>query len=236
MAEKSKKQILSSVLKWAQIILNGGEQPATDDPQLKKATIADLNLDDLRREKIAYEQEEKKCLASVKEKEKLKRTLFDDAVQTSSEREQRVIARKIKEIDDEADLTDRDLKYYSKQIRFINGLIYFKKRSLVSNHSGTESILTKIGLEDLTKILSEASLDADTYEDKLNEALGIITEAKGYRLEDRVDQDEIEIMRAIQQAREAAEKNPSSLDQQYESMNRTLDERKKASSEKEEDF
>jgi hypothetical protein len=60
----------------------------------KVANLDDLKLDELRREKIRLEQEERKMLSDLRGIEDQKRKLFEEGVRNPSEREQRARLRK----------------------------------------------------------------------------------------------------------------------------------------------
>jgi hypothetical protein len=236
MAEKSKKQILSSVLKWAQVILNGGEQAEASDPQLKKMKIEDVPVDDLRREKISLEQEERKLLARLKDIEKQKRLVFDDGVQAAGVREQRVNARRYKELDDEASNMDKMLQIISQQMRVLNGLVQLKERSRMAAESGLNSIIKDMDLHDLTVYITKASVDGEFNMDKLSQILGHLGEADGLSPEYREDQDVIDIMHAMQQAREATDASPESHESIIQDLNKSIEARKQAAESGEEEF
>ena len=89
----------------------------------QKARLEDIKLDDLKREKVRLEQEERKMLSDVRNLEAEKRKLFEEGVRNSSEREQRVMARRIKELDEQAKNMDQNLQGISKQMRILNGLM-----------------------------------------------------------------------------------------------------------------
>lgn len=200
------------------------EDAAPIDDGLKAATLDDLKLDDLRRENVRLEQEERKMLARLRELEARKRQLFEEGVRNPSEREQRVVARRIKELDVRASNMDSMLQAISKQMRILNGLIQVKERTRVMAESGISKLLSDIDLSDLIVYIDKSSVDGEFHMNKFNDLLGILEEADSISPEYREDQDVMEIMRSMQAAREVAD-SPESLDQRYAEFNRQLAEK-----------
>jgi len=195
---------------------------------MKAASLDDLKLDDLRRESVRLDQEERKMLARIRELETKKRQLFEEGVSNPSEREQRVIARRIKELDVRADNMDRMLQAISKQMRIITGLIQVKERTRVMAESGISKLLSDIDLQDLIITIDKASVDGEFHMNKFDEVLGILEEADSLSPEMREDRDVLDIMESMQEARENLDLAPEAFDEQYEVFNRRLAEQKEA--------
>ena len=206
--------------------LLGGSEDKEAPAAIEGATLDDLKLDDLRREKVRLEQEERKMLARLRDVEGKKRQLFEEGVSNASEREQRVIARRIKELDVRAANMDRMLQAISKQMRIINGLLQVKERTRVMAETGISKLLSDIDLGDLIVYVDQASVDGEFHMNKFDDLLGILEEADSLSPEYREDQDVLEIMQAMQSAREAAD-SPEALEDSYEEFSRKLEEQKK---------
>ena len=191
-----------------------------------KAGLQDVSLDELRREKIRFDQEERKMLARLREVEEQKRKLFEEGVRNASEREQRVLARRIKEVDVEAGNMDRMLQAISKQMRIINGLIQVKERYRVLAESGISGILKDIDLQDLIIYIDKASVDGEFHLDKFDELLNALEESDSVSPGFKEDQDVTEIMKAMQQAREASD-SPEALERQFSEMSKRIKHEKK---------
>jgi len=186
-----------------------------------KKKLEDLQLDDLRREKIRLEQEERKMLARLKNTEQEKRNLFNEGVKKASDREQRVLARRIKELDVEASNMDRMLQMVSQQMRVLNGLVQIKERTRMAAESGLNSILADIDLQELIIYIDQASVSGEFNWDKFNEVLNVLEEADSLSPEYREDQDVMEIVRAMSEAREAAD-SPEAIEQRFDQMDQQM--------------
>jgi len=168
-----------------------------------KKTIADITLDELRREKIRLDQDERKLLARVREVEANKRKLFEEGVRNPSEREQKILARKIKELDVEARNMDRNLQFFSRQLRIINGFIQLKENQRILAESGVASLMGDIDLQTLQVYVDKAAVNGEFHMDKFSEILSTLEEAGSVASTIGEDDDVLQIVRAMQQAREA---------------------------------
>ncbi len=208
---------------------NAGETSET--PQ--KMRLEDLTLDDLRREKVRLDQEERKLLARLRDIEKRKKALFAEGTRNSSEREQRAIARRIKDLDVEARNLDRLLQVISKQQRILNGLVQVKESARVMSQTGISRILQEIDLQDLIIYIDQASVDGEFHLDKFDELIRALEEADAASTEITEDQDVLDIVRAMQEAQAVAD-SPEALEEYYDEAARRLEERRKQEQEDEE--
>lgn len=186
-----------------------------------KVNIEDVSIDDLRREKIRLDQEERKLLARLREVEAEKRKLFEDGVRNASEREQRVFARRIKEKDVEAGNMDRMLQAISKQMRILNGLIQVKESSRMMTNSGIADVLKGLDLQDLVNYIDKASVDGEFHVDKFDDIIHALEEADSLSPQYKEDKDVMDIMNAMQQARESAD-NPAVMEEQFNAMSEEI--------------
>ncbi len=187
----------------------------------KKKTIADITLDELRREKIRLDQDERKLLARIREVEVDKRKLFEEGVKNPSEREQKILARKIKELDVEARNMDRNLQFFSRQLRIINGFIQLKENQRILAESGLASLIGDIDLQTLQIYVDKASVSGEFHMDKFSEILGTLEEAGSVTSAVQEDDDVLQIVRVMQQAREA-EDPVQAVSEKYKDVDRVL--------------
>ena len=186
-----------------------------------KTSLDDLSLDDMRREKIRLDQEERKMLARLREVEGQKRNLFEEGVRNASEREQRVVARRIKELDVEAASMDRTLQAISKQTRIINGLLQVKERYRFMAESGVSGLLKDIDLQDLIIYIDKASVDGEFHLDKFDELIRALEEAEAVAPGFKEDKDVQDIVLQMQKAREALD-NPEAMEQQFAELSQRM--------------
>jgi hypothetical protein len=194
------------------------------DAAVKKARLEDLSIDDLQREKIRLAQEERKLIARLKEVEKQKKQLFAEGVQNDSDRERRVIARRIKELDVEANNMDRMLQIISKQMRTLNGLMQLKERARMASESGLTNLITNLDLEELIRYIDKASVDGEFNMDKFNQVLEALEEAEAVSPEYREDQDVLDLVAAMEETRTRLD-HPDALEKGYNEVEQRLSKR-----------
>jgi len=216
MAEK-KPTLVDFGLKVLRQLL--AEKPAAAQTAAStRVKIDEIPLDDLKREKVRLEQEERKLMAQMREMEGEKKKLFSEGVRNSSEREQRVLARRIKELETRADGVDRILQAISKQVRTIGGLIQIKERIRMQNESGLSSVIGAIDLNDLITFVDQASVDGEFQMSKFDELLRAMEQSEAVSPQYSEDEDVLDIVKQMQMAREAAD-SPEAMEQHFEELN-----------------
>ncbi len=198
----------------------------------EKKTLDDVKLDDLRREKTRLDLEERKMLARIREVESDKKKLFEEGVKNPSEREQKIMARKIKELDVEAKNMDRNLQFFSKQLRIINGFLQLKENQRIIKESGISSVIGDIDLQTLQIYVDQATVDGEFHMDKFSEILGTLEEAGSVTSVASEDDDVMQIVKAMQQAKES-EDPARAVSDKYDEVDKLLASRSKEKPEEE---
>lgn len=177
----------------------------TPTPPPAKKTIETMTGDELLEKRTRLDLEEQKVLRNINDLERQKTELFDNGVRKAlSDREQMVIARRIKELEDEARNLDRSLQLFAKQRRIINGIMYIKRDQRMLESLGLQDIFS-VDLAELQHWLSENTAQSETMLKKLEE-LGNTLESENGLLSPVKEDDEVtRIFQQMQRAREAAE-------------------------------
>ncbi len=197
-----------------------GDEPTA--APAKPKTLDDLSTDDIKREKLRLEQEEKRVLGHIKQVEHEKRQVFaEGAAGGESDRELRIRARKIKELDMQARNMDKTLSVYSKQLRILNGFLQLKENKRLLNDSGISNLISGLDLDTLQGYIDDASLEGEFQLDKFEDILGKLEGSNNLMNNISEDPDVDEIMLAMQQARDAADQ-PEVIDQQLEQLTNRL--------------
>lgn len=184
-----------------------------------KIRLEDVTMDDLQREKVRLDQEQRKMLAQLREMEANKKKMFAEAVRNTSQREQMVIARSIKEVELRIEGMDRMMQSISKQLRTVNGLILIKERVRMQSESGLTSLIGTIDLNDLVTYVDKASVDGEFQMNKFDQVLNAMEQAENISPQYSEDQDVLEILHQIQMAQESGD-DPTSLEQHFDELNR----------------
>jgi hypothetical protein len=206
MADK-KSSIVDFGINLLRDLLNSTAKSQPVPEAVKKVKLEEVPLDTLKMEKIQLEQHEKKTLSRLREIEGRKRQLFSEGVQgQSSEREQLVLARKIKEMDGEAAGLDQVLQALSKQMRVVNGLVQIKERSLILS-STSQTILSQLNMDDVLRYVNLSSADGEFQMTKFDDLLRAMDMNAAIAPEFSEEKDVLDIVNAMKRAREAGEQS-----------------------------
>ena len=141
-----------------------------------RQTLDDLSTDELRKERIRLENEEKKLMKRLDDIEEEKKRTFIQGRDESSERKKMVLARKYKELDVQARNMERNMQYFSKQLRIVNGFLNLKENERILKASGLSNIISRMDLQELQIYVDEASIDGSFQFDKLQDVLTTLEE------------------------------------------------------------
>lgn len=135
-------------------------------------TLDDISADELRREQVRLEQQEKKLLKEIQEYEAKKQEYFAQGkAAKGSVHMQRSLALKIKSVDDQVRMTDRKLRTVAKQLQATNNFLFLKQSKRELEQSGLFSAINAMDLEQLDAWIERASIDGELNVSKLEEML-----------------------------------------------------------------
>lgn len=182
-----------------------------------KKTVKDIALDELSTEKIKLSEEEKRTVSKIERGEGQKAKLFKEGVGEPSKRKKAIIARKIKELDEQVKELDRDHRMISKKIRTVDRLIKVRKRESKLKEKGLWSTVAKMSPEELDEYLLGVSTEKAGEETRVGEILGVLEEgAESYEtLEEEED-----IEKIIEKMEEAGESGE--IEEKYEEMDKDV--------------
>ena len=178
----------------------------------RKKKLGDISLDDLKREKIRLEQEEKKYTHRVDAIEEEKKALFMAGKDETSQRKQLILARKIKEKDAEAKNIEKNLQFFSRQLRIINGFMQLKENQRILEQSGISAIISNVDLQELQIYVDQATIDGVFHMDKFSEILNTLEESERLVGPVAEEKDILAIVEAMQEARASEELDPEAVE------------------------
>jgi len=167
----------------------------------RKRTLKDIPMDELRKERTRLEQNEHKLIKRVEELEKKKQEFFLKGKDEPSERQRRIYARKIKELDVQAKNIDKNLKLISQQLRVVTGLIQLKENEELWAQMGLSDILMSMDISELQKHIEVATVEGEFNVEKLATVLRHIEEADTLLETTGEDKDIEAILQAMEEAR-----------------------------------
>lgn len=188
----------------------------------RKQTLADIELDDLMRERIGLEQEETKTIGRIDDLEKQKLQLFMQGKDEASDLQRRVLANKIKELDSRAKGLGQNLQFISRQLRIINGFTQLKENERLLLKSSLSTVISNMDLSELQAYVDQASLEGVFQMDKFSQILGALEEGEQVGAEAEMDDDVSAIMRAFEEAKLAEAEDPAEAERIARERLRTL--------------
>lgn len=171
-------------------------------------TLDDISLEDLRREQIRLQQQEKKLVLEIDGLEDEKKSLFQEGQNAAgSVHRQRSIAQRIVGVDRRVKMSDRKLRTISKQLQAINNFIYLKQSKRELEQSGLFGIINNMDLEELDNWIEKASIDGELNVGKLEDMLTRVSSSMNLASEIEEDPEVASIMAMFQQGGSVEELN-----------------------------
>ena len=170
-------------------------------------TLESVSTDELRRERIRIEQEEARQIKKLQELEQNKQKLFEKGTDEPSQRQQVVVARKIKELDQQGRNYDQTLKLLSRQLRIISGFLHVKENKQLLEKTAVSSLLAKMDLADLQRFVEAATVEGQFQMDKFEHILGTLEDYDLDTTAASEDADTLAIVETMNRARAAKEIN-----------------------------
>jgi len=230
MATPTKKNMRTTLIEAGRQVIKDLLGLGANSEAPKKMTITDIKIEDVQRGKIRLEHRESQILDEMKEVEAHKRKLFEEGVKNASEREQKVIARKILELDNKAKNLDRLLQAVSIQMRVINSFVQIKEQEKMNKEMGIASIFGDVPLEDLIGYMEDAMVDGDLNMKRLQQLARDI-EKRNRSFESISDEAEVlDVVRQMQEAREVLD-SPEAVDEKFREMENSIKKQEKPAEE-----
>lgn len=169
----------------------------------KQQRLDDLDMDDLRKARAKLEREQDRVLHQIDEIEKNKTVLDAQGRAERSARKQKLLAQKILQLESQAKRLDRNLAYFSKQLRIVDGFIFLKENQRVLASTPLGDILARMDTAELQEYVDQATIDGTFQLEKMNALLGIFEEDSELLKADEDDEKIADIVAGWQQAQES---------------------------------
>jgi hypothetical protein len=143
------------------------------------------------------------------------------------------MARKIKELNAAANVKDRQLGMISSQARVLTGLMMVKENRNLVEQLGVSSLISKMDIEELKGYVEQATVEGKFQMDRFAEVLKAV-EGPQTGWEDEEDSEVMEIVAAMQEARDAEEEEDLAVEMGLDKVDETLTEEKEDRAEEEE--
>lgn len=169
----------------------------------KRQTLADLDLDELRKARVQLEREQSRVLRQIDDIEEQKATLDARGRAERSVRKQKLLAQQMLQLEAQAKHHDRNLALFSKQLRIVDGFVFLKENQRMWANTPLGSVLSSMDAADLQAYVDEATIDGSFQLDKLNQLLGVFEEEEALFKPDEEDERIADIVSGWQQEQEA---------------------------------
>ncbi len=179
----------------------------------RKGSLKNITALELRRERMALEQEESRISSDVEKLEREKQQLFLRGKDEASERQRRILATKIKQRDSEAASADKRLRFVSRQLRVINGLIQIKENERLFERLGLSSLINRLDPDQLERYIIEASVEGGLQMETFQRLLTTVEESERITGVGEEERDVEEIMKAMQEAQVAEREHPEQVEE-----------------------
>lgn len=226
----NRKAILGYGLKVVQDLLG-----LTDETAAKKVTLDDIKMEDAQRGKIRLEHKQSTILSEIRTIESEKRRLFTEGAQKADVREQKMLAMKIKQQDSRMRNLDRVHDAISLQISVIDSFLMIKEQEQMNKEMGLQSVFGDMDITNLITYMDQAMIDGQVNMTMLSNLVKGLESHSGMGEGLTPDADVLDIMRQMQEAREAADPQ-SAIETHYDEMDKKLAEKNQPKHAEEDDL
>jgi len=192
-----------------------------------KKSIDKVSLDDLRREKIRLDREEARFVGRSEQIEKQKEQLFQQLVNEPSQVRQTILARKIKERDEEGKGHLRLSRYLGHQLRIVNGLIAIKEEARMMTKEAV-GLLSRIPFEELVSYVENVTTNSEFERSRIKDLLKTLEEGQSLATSPLAEEDEdvrkiVAIAQEIRSQAEAGEVSSEKVQDGLHRVNKLLE-------------
>ena len=189
-----------------------------------KRRIDRISVEQLKRERIRVEQMEARAARDVEQLESRKEELFLRGKDEPSARQRLAAARKIKDLDAQARAKGRQMAFFNKHLRIINGLLQIKENMALLSRLRLGSIISRMSVAELTEYVDKACVEGQFEMEKFASLLGSLEAAVGADEPAGADPDVEAIVAAMEQARAAEDAGAEpAVARAVQQMNETLE-------------
>ena len=171
----------------------------------RKKTIKDLSLKELQEEKVRLEEQERRSNKRIETLEGDKGKLFKQGAGEAGKRQKLILARKIKELDEQTKSQDRKSSMLSKQIRVTNRLISMKRKESEFKQKGLWATISQMDATELEMMLTEGKVSDEMEATKVKQILDILEVETDMAESLEEDADTLALVALMEQAGESGQ-------------------------------
>ena len=167
-----------------------------------KKNPLDIPLNELNESRIKLEVQIQRVEDEISAIETEINRLFERAKKARSKSEELTIATKIKTLNQRKKNLQRTHAQLNKQLMLVSNLLIIKENEAILRDTPTWKLLRKTSAEELERHLAEMQLDAQNFNEGLNQMLGITDQTIGAGVDFEEDEELAEIMATIRAVKE----------------------------------
>ena len=133
----------------------------------KKRTLTDLGLDDLKREQITLQQEQRKIDLELERGDKDERQLKSEYAQSDSPTQKKIVARKIQHVRMMRRAADTKSSHCYKMLQTVNNFMLIKDNMEFFEKMGVASMLTNMDMAEIETFIADATVEGALQQEKL---------------------------------------------------------------------
>lgn len=147
----------------------------------RRKTIQGVSGEDLRRERLGLDNEErrlKKDIDRIRDDDRRLMAEYVEAKKVSDAPQMKFVARKVEELRDHAKSLDQRHAFLTKQMRILNGLILLKENESFLKRVGSTAL--SMDLTELQLFVEEATSDGELTQERLDTLLQTMSDSSGH--------------------------------------------------------
>ncbi len=152
----------------------------------RKKSLKNVNANDLNKERINLENEERKIEKSVARLHKDDQQLLSEyaaAKSSNDKHQQSMLARKIQEVRHRMQSQDTRHCLITKHMRTVNGLMVLKENEAFFKRIGANSVINNMDMVELQSYVEQATADGELTSEKLESLVATMDEASQVMME-----------------------------------------------------
>jgi hypothetical protein len=142
----------------------------------KKRTLRDLSLDELSRERIVLQQEQRKLDVEIERLLKDDAQLKSEYAEAVNPTQKRIIARKIQDVRMRQQGVEAKSTHCHKMLQTVNNFTLIKENMVFFERMGVASVLTTMDMAEIESFINEAVVEGTLQQEKLATMLQQVTE------------------------------------------------------------
>lgn len=133
----------------------------------KKRTLDDVTLDDLTRERVSLQQEQRKLDLEMDRLDKDETQLKSEYAEAGTPTQKKMIARKIQDVRMRRKASDTKSSHCHKMLQTVNNFTVIKENIAFFDRMGVASALVNMDLAEIENFINEATVEGTLQQEKL---------------------------------------------------------------------